>query len=643
MPAPFDGELFTFYNPDGSEVRVRGWGNQFAAVFETLDGYTVIKDARTGFYQYATLSPDRQRLVPSGIQVSDREAGPPHVPQHVRAPRATVRADVEALREASGVEPRWQVRRRQRQARQRAAAESAGDTEESEDSDDPEAAGTTGDYVGLVILVEFPDVPGTITHSQVNDFCNTPGHTGFGNNGSAYDYFLAVSDGKLRYTNQVTAYYTAQHPRDYYTDPSIPFGTRARELIIEALDHLKVGGYDFSGLSSDSAGFVYALSVFYAGPRVNNWSEGLWPHSWALASPYIASSTKKFSDYQITDMGNQLTLRTFCHENGHMICDFPDLYDYGGEGAGVGHYCLMCYGGSNTNPVQVDAYLKNVAGWTSKLTTLTPAMTATTAAGTNDFLIHKKSATEYFILENRQQSGRDAALPDAGLAIWHVDELGSNNNEQMTPGQHYELSLEQSDNRFDLEHSANAGDVDDLYGGSGASLFGDATTPDSKWWDGTSSGLEIQSISAPGPTITVQTRGGAADMSSVVGTWAVIAVDWGCTGTVAKATPFTFNADGTWSYGFGGGRWLQVGGIVEWNFNNAAGLTYSANIGPNAMSGIMGYLTTGGLKGCFYALRSPSPSSPGALASLLSSLLGDAQNEDSAIDVATSDRSAESG
>ena len=234
-------------------------------------------------------------------------------------------------------------------------------------------------------------------------------------------------------------------------------------------------------------------------------------------------------------------------------------------------------------------------------------------------------------------------MPDAGLAIWHVDELGSNNNEQMTPAQHYELSLEQSDNRFDLEHSANAGDVEDLYGGSGAGLFGDATTPDSKWWDGTSSGLEIQSISAPGPTITVQTKGGATDMSSVVGTWAVIAVDWGCTGTVAKASPFTFNADGTWSYGFGGGRWLQVGGMVEWNFNNTAGLTYSANISANAMSGVMGYLTTSGLKGCFYALRSPSPSSPGALASLLSSLLGADQNENSGVDVATSDPSAESG
>ena len=136
---------------------------------------------------------------------------------------------------------------------------------------------------------------------------------------------------------------------------------RARELIVDALQDLKNQGFDFSQLSSDTDDYVYALSVFYAGSRVNNWSQGLWPHSWALASPSHASPTKRFSDYQITDMGSQLTLRTFCHENGHMVCDFPDLYDYGSESNGVGHYCLMCYGGPNTNPTQVSAYLKTSA------------------------------------------------------------------------------------------------------------------------------------------------------------------------------------------------------------------------------------------------------------------------------------------
>ena len=65
-------------------------------------------------------------------------------------------------------------------------------------------------------------MPGTITRQQVDDFCNQVGYTGFGNNGSVRDYFLEISR-KLRYRNVVTAYYTAQQNRAYYTNPAIPF------------------------------------------------------------------------------------------------------------------------------------------------------------------------------------------------------------------------------------------------------------------------------------------------------------------------------------------------------------------------------------------------------------------------------------
>jgi hypothetical protein len=252
---------------------------------------------------------------------------------------------------------------------------------------------------------------------------------------------------------------------------------------------------------------VYALNVFYAGERVNNWSEGLWPHSSSLASPFAGSASKKLYDYQITNMGSALTMRTFCHENGHMVCDFPDLYDYGYESVGVGNYCLMGYGGSDLNPTQISAYLKNVAGWTSRATTLEPAVTATVSSGRNDFLFHRKSATEYFIIENRQQDQRDAALPDAGLLIWHVDELGSNSNEQMTASEHYELSLEQADGRFDLERNADYGDGNDLFGSPGPVAFSATTSPNSNWWDGTPSGLSIVDVSAPAASMTVRTAG----------------------------------------------------------------------------------------------------------------------------------------
>ena len=619
MAVPYRGEEFAFFNPDGSRVRVRGWGNQFAAVFETLDGYTVVKNPESGFFEYATLTPNLQALAPAGARLGTADPESLGIPQHVRVSQSAARAEaLDALNQYP--RRRWEQRRQARRAEVRAALEA-----------DPGAAPSrrdvTGEYTGLVLLVQFPDVPATIARQEVDDFCNKPGYSGYGNNGSAFDYFRDISDGRFRYKNVVTAFYTAAHNRSYYTDASIPFGTRARQLIIEALDNLSSGGFDFSQLSSDSAGYIYALSVFYAGNRVNNWSEGLWPHAWALGAPYGVPGAKQFSDYQITDLGDQLTLRTFCHENGHMVCDFPDLYDYGNEGAGVGHYCLMCFGGSNTNPTQVSAYLKYEAGWPSKVTTLAPSTMYQVAAGSNDFLVHAKNQTEYFILENRRGTGRDSSLTDAGLAIWHVDEAGSNNNEQMTPTQHYELSLEQADGRFDLEHRANFGDANDLFGAPAAVSFGDATAPNSKWWDGTASGLEIESVSAPGDVMTLGTKG-VGSMASIAGTWNVVAVDWGCDGGPQKASPFTFNADGTWTYVFGGGRWFQVGDMAAWNFTNAPGLIYTAATNLNAMNGVMGYATANGIKGCFYLLRSALPA-PAARAA------GAEQSVDPALGTAT--------
>jgi subtilisin-like proprotein convertase family protein len=244
--------------------------------------------------------------------------------------------------------------------------------------------------------------------------------------------------------------------------------------------------------------------VYYAGPVTNNWAEGLWPHAHHLGSAVPLAPGRSAFDYQFTAIGSELELGTFCHENGHMLCDYPDLYDYGDESSGVGGYCLMCAGNnvSEKNPIPVNAYLKRLSGWASTVTPLEHGQQVTLAAGTNDFAIYSRGGREYFIIENRQRTGRDASLPDAGLAIWHVDEDGDNRNEQMTGASHYELSLEQADGLFQLERLRNQiGDANDLYAGPSA-RFSDATVPDSKWWNGTASNLTIDEVSAPGLSMT---------------------------------------------------------------------------------------------------------------------------------------------
>ena len=278
---------------------------------------------------------------------------------------------------------RWRQRREERRQRLQlsALAEVQGITLA------PPERPTVGRFVGLTLLIDFADYPATISREEVEAFCNQPGYSGFGNNGSVRDYFHDVSDGRLEYTNVVAPYYRARHDRSYYSKESVGYSLRAIELIREALDDLMAGGFDASVLTSDDRDYVYALNVFYAGKRANNWRQGLWPHTHFLAPHgYQLAPGKIAHDYQITDLPGELSLGTFCHENGHLICDFPDLYDYGDDGVeshGVGMFCLMSAGGTGAgekNPAQIGAYLKHAAGWTSDLSELAPGASISLAA-----------------------------------------------------------------------------------------------------------------------------------------------------------------------------------------------------------------------------------------------------------------------
>ncbi|MCZ6863886.1 MAG: M6 family metalloprotease domain-containing protein [Alphaproteobacteria bacterium] len=500
MASPFFGKTFTFTQPDGTEFKVHGWGDQHYAVFETLDGYSVVLNPSTGFYEIAQVSSDGTMLEPAPGPGGNLVGADAPVQPGLRINRDAARA--QGMQGAMRMGGRQCDRRRER-CKALAAAAHALDAPVMA----PPQRETIGDIVGLCLLIDFSDDPGTISRDEVEKFCNQQGYTGFGNNGSVSDYFRDNSIGRCNYTNIVVEYYRAQQPKSHYTDPNIEFGTRARQLIVETLTHLQNNNFDFTPLTADSDRLVYAMNVFYAGAVVNNWSKGLWPHAWSLATPVPLVTGKAAFDYQFTDMSQELTLGTFCHENGHMLCDYPDLYDYGSESGGVGAFCLMCAGGNinEKNPTHISAYLKRLSGWANSVTPIKHDQQITLPAGDNNFAIFSKDSREYFIVENRAKSGRDVSLPDEGLAIWHVDEAGSNNNEQMTPSKHYELSLEQADGKFQLEGAPHFGDSTDLYGQANK-RFADQTTPNSKWWDGTSSKLEIFEITAPGATVSFKAK-----------------------------------------------------------------------------------------------------------------------------------------
>jgi len=474
--APVWGEKYSLAQPDGSTVDVRIWGDEYYRIVESPDGYTLIRDAATGVICYARLSADGQRLEATGWPYEPDGAPPVASLRHLRPDPAAVRA-VRALARD--------------QAREQGEAVLAAAGMAAERIDPP----STGRVRGICLIVDFADLNGAVPPENIADYCNLYGYSGYGNNGSVRDYFYEVSDGNLEYTNYVPEeYYRADRVKTYYDDCSVPFGVRAREMVLEALHDLDEQGFDFSQYDTNGDGLIDAINCFYAGSTQCGWSWGLWPHTGSIS--FSADGVEAFR-YQITGLSNRLTLATFCHENGHMLCSWPDLYDYDGDSRGVGTFCLMCASASLTNPSEPCAYMKETAGWANVVELETHQEGLVATAGTNTLYrySHPEFDNEYYLIENRQQVGRDQTLADAGLAIWHVDTEGNNSDQDMTPESHYLVTLVQADGRWDLEYDRNSGDDTDLWAAPTYRSFTPSTYPNSNWWNNRPSGLAITDIS----------------------------------------------------------------------------------------------------------------------------------------------------
>jgi len=256
MPCKFDAKKFEFTQPDGSKIKVMGWGNQFNAVFETLDGYTITKNQATGFFQYATLSVDKTYLIPSGFDVISKKPSFVDIPKHLRGSKSPTKTMELAAKNAISTKSRWEERREEAKLARKMAIRAAPGISQA-----PPSFEMKGEYVGLCLLIQFPDDMGTIPQVEVEKFCNRPVYRGYGNNGSVFNYFFDVSGGKLKYINEITPYYTARNKKEYYDDQSDKDSLKVKELIRDALKDLKDKKFDLSTLSQDNQGYVYALNV----------------------------------------------------------------------------------------------------------------------------------------------------------------------------------------------------------------------------------------------------------------------------------------------------------------------------------------------------------------------------------------------
>jgi M6 family metalloprotease-like protein len=356
--------------------------------------------------------------------------------------------------------------------------------------------------------VEFSDVHATVGTEEVDALLNADDYQRNGNFCSVREYYRIMSNRKLDYSNIVVGPIRLNHTKKYYERTSI-----VPEAFNLAMDELEASGIDLARFDSLGEGVIDALNFMYAGGTVygvngnNNNPSELWPHNSIRIMRHRGYRTYF---YMLSSMGRRavdLNIGTFCHETGHLLCRFPDLYDYGRrdgdsiKSRGIGRYCLMG-GGNHLNrgrtPSPVCAYLRGLVDWTDNVVLINGLRSCEARHGDYGTLMKYRTdlANEYFLIENRSRVGLDQHLPSSGLAVYHCDINGSNEWQAGTAARHYQVALLQADGRLDLEENLPS-DNTDLFGRVEGVALAHNTPPSSRMWDGSDSGLTVSDIGPP--------------------------------------------------------------------------------------------------------------------------------------------------
>ncbi|MCM1505256.1 MAG: M6 family metalloprotease domain-containing protein [Muribaculum sp.] len=391
---------------------------------------------------------------------------------------------------------------------------------------------TTGQQKILVILAEYSDVKFSTAqpHVAFDRLMNEVGYTDGGASGSAFDFFTASSNGQFQPQFDVFGPVTLPNTRAYYGAHTSSGGNdiRAAEMIRDACQLLDEE-IDFSQYDTDKDGYVDNVYVFYAGngEADTQIEDCIWPHAWYVYSGgglFLKLDGKVIDRYACsgelsrTYSGDVLTgIGTFCHEFSHVM-GLPDLYATSYTGAFTpGQWTLMDQGSYNNNqrtPPTHSAYERFVLGWITPEVLEDPANVTLKAIGddyNSAYRITTSRDAEYFLVENRQQTGWDKYIPGHGMLIWHIDYNASvwrQNTVNNTPARQ-RVDIEEADN-IQTEGSRAA---DAFPGIAKVTEFTDDTQPSMLTWSNVRLEKPITDIRESNKTIFFQFKGGVIEDS----------------------------------------------------------------------------------------------------------------------------------
>lgn len=324
---------------------------------------------------------------------------------------------------------------------------------------DDKMRGLGGDHItykgvkkGLVVLVDFKNKKFADGHdleyykNVINGKDFTDEEEGYV--GSVRDYFLAQSNGQFELDFDVVGPVTMSKNYGYYgNDGAYQKDEKVYEMIKEACDGIQdqvnLKDYDWDGDGeADQVFFLYAGLGQASGGSYST----IWPHeSQLLYWPcgVLSYSTGKINTYACANELQPETqgssryisagIGTICHEFSHCL-GFADMYDTsGGGGYGMSVFDVMDQGSYNGNgfvPCNYTAFERIYAGWVEPIELDVPAtvkdMKSVSDYGRPFIMYNYKNTNEYFLMENRQNTGWDEGLYGSnGLLIVHVNYVPS--------------------------------------------------------------------------------------------------------------------------------------------------------------------------------------------------------------------------
>lgn len=361
----------------------------------------------------------------------------------------------------------------------------------------------------VVVLVEFSDRKFGAAF-DVAHFKDLFFSTGVLPNGSVKEYFREVTGGAVDIVGEVVGPYTLPRTVTEYANGESGAGDMAPNARTMARDAAEAANadVDFGPFDNDGDGFVDAFIVLHAGEgaEVTGKATDIWSHKWVLAGGAFQADQTKIYAYLTVPEDSKIGV--CCHELGHLLFGFPDLYDTDYSSEGVGDWCLMAggsWGGGGDVPCHPSAWCKAQQGWAKIVNVKRNAKVnvSDVKTGKKIYRLWKDGgkSSEHFLVENRQRTRYDRSLPGDGLLVWHVDDsVATNENES-----HYRVALLQADAKRDLELGTNRGDGGDPFPGDAAKIAIDgSTTPSTRSYGGLDTSVALSAIPASAEVMTVK-------------------------------------------------------------------------------------------------------------------------------------------